>query len=75
MTVKEYASGHYDEVLSLMTPDGFLRMSAVELLAAETVKTNPGCPGYEMVTMAADILNMSILDIRRNDGFTAMLVE
>ena len=75
MRVQEYAEKHCDRLLSLMTPDGFLRIQAKELLTAERVKTNPGCSGVDADVSAKDILKMVVIEARDSENAINMLVE
>lgn len=75
MTVKEYAEKHQNEVLYLMTPVGYLNTTARQLLTKSTMKTNPGCSGYDMKIETELILQMTILDTQAHTEGTAMLVE
>lgn len=75
MTVKEYAEKHRKTMLSMMTPCGFLDISAHDLLGTDKVRTNPGCSGCDMVIEAATILKMKIVHIHADETTVSMLVE
>lgn len=75
MTVKEYAKKHRSTILDMMTPSGFLTISANDLLTVDEVRTNPGCPDCDMTIESAEILEMTIINVRTNNNTAAMLVE
>lgn len=75
MKLKQYAEGHYNELLSVMTPLGYINIPAHELLEKEVLYTNPGCSGNKMEVQSMVVREMDIIDYRVTEKYTAILVE
>lgn len=75
MTVCEVAKHNTESVLDMMTPAGFLRIPAQQLLTANTVQTNPGCSGCFMPIEAKTILDMKVLSLNVKKDAIYMMTE
>lgn len=75
MTVREVAENNRNAILDMMSPVGFLRVAAQELLSGNTVETNPGCSECFMSIEAEEILDMKVTSKRIKDDAIYMMVE
>lgn len=75
MTVKEYIKDHHNIMLKMMTPIGYINISASDLVSMDKVQTNPGCSGSDMIIESAAILEMDIVYANTNEDSVSMLVE
>lgn len=70
-TVEEFISAHPGDAFHLMTPGGYMDLSAAqaaELLAGKSIPGHPGCPGYDREVTAAELLPQIIGSCNRQDG-------
>ena len=82
MTVKEFIVENPNATLDMMTPRGFVYLTpekAQELLAGESVMSNPGCSGFDMAITAEELLGQTVENANFSDGawhlLTAMAQE
>lgn len=75
MTVREVAEQNKLLILDMMTPAGFLRIPAQQLLSVNVVQTHPGCPGCFMSIEAKTILDMKVISKNIKNDAIYMMTE
>lgn len=71
LTVRDFISAHLGEAFHLMTPGGYVDLTAAqaeELLAGQSVSGHPGCPGYDREVTAEELLPQVIANCNYHEG-------
>ena len=78
VTVRGFLEKHPDSPVSMMTPGGYVNLvtgQAEKLLAGESMKGNPGCPGADIDIPAEELLEQIICDCYPADGVWYMMTD
>ena len=70
-TVRDFISAHPGEAFHLITPGGYVDLTAAqaeELLAGQSVSGHPGCPGYDREVTAEELLPQVIANCNYHEG-------
>lgn len=70
-TVRDFISAHPGDDFHLMTPGGYVDMTAegaADLLAGKSVPSHLGCTGYTRETPAEELLSQVIVSCNHHDG-------
>lgn len=70
-TVKEFLTAHVSEAFSMMTPSGFVELTADQakhFLDGQDVVAHPGVSGITMTLSADELLEQVIDSANRKDG-------
>lgn len=71
LTVRDFISAHLGEALHLMTPGGYVDLTAAqaaELLKGQSVSGHPGCSGYDREVTAEELLPQVIANCNHYEG-------
>ena len=71
LTVQDFIAAHPGEAFHLMTPGGYVDLTAAqaaELLTGQSVSGHPGCTGYDREVTAEELLPQVIANCNYHEG-------
>lgn len=77
-TVRDFLAAHIGDVFSLMTPCGFVPLTAAQaegLMSGQSAVAHPGVPGITMSLSADDLLSQAVNSANYTNGVWHLLTE